>query len=75
MIPLTVTSRGKQALDESLKSISFRGASVIAAHQYLRAQNKPGYITKTGIPRSDEKEYFELLGKMVIEYYLKNRKK
>lgn len=75
MIPLTVTSRGKQTLDESLKSIAFRGASVIAAHQYLRAQNKPGYIAKTGVPGSDEKVYFESLGKMVIEYYLKNRKK
>jgi hypothetical protein len=75
MIPLTVTSRGKQALDESLKSISFRGASVIAAHQYLRAQNQPGYVTKTGVRASAENGYFESLGKQVIEYYLKNRKK
>jgi hypothetical protein len=74
MMPLTVKSRGKLPLDESLKQIAFRGASVLAAHQYLRAQNRPGYITKYTGKMSGEKDDFEALGKLVIEYYLNSRK-
>jgi hypothetical protein len=74
MLPLTVTARGKMPLDESLKKIAFRGASVIAAHQYLRAQNRTGYVGKKGLTRISEKEDFEILGQFVIEYYLNNRK-
>ncbi len=72
MIPLTVTSRGRKPLDESLKKIGWKGASVIAAHQYLRAQNKPGYIDHNGLVRFSEKEDFESLGQLVIEYFFKH---
>jgi hypothetical protein len=70
MIPLTVTARGKRPLDEPLKKIAWKGASVIAAHQYLHAQGKPGYIDSNGRAKTGEKKNFELLGQMVIEYYL-----
>jgi hypothetical protein len=73
MIPLTVTARGRSPLDASLKEITWRGVSVIAAHQYLRARNKPGYIGKNGLARKDEKKKFELLGQLVIEYFINNR--
>jgi hypothetical protein len=73
MIPLTVTTRGRKPLDGSLKEIAWRGACVIAAHQYLHARNKPGYIGCNGSARSGEKKDFESLGQMVIEYFLKNR--
>ena len=73
MIPLTVTSRGRKPLDESLKKIGWRGASVIAAHQYFRAQNKPGYIDHNGLVRFSEKEDFESLGQLVIEYFFKHQ--
>jgi hypothetical protein len=73
MIPLTITARDKKPLDESLKKIAWRGASVIAAHQYLRAQKKPGYIGHNGLIRSSEKKAFESLGQFVIEYFLNNR--
>jgi hypothetical protein len=73
MIPLTVTARGNNPLDRSLKKIAWRGASVIAAHQYLRANNKPGYLGQNKLAGSDEKREFELLGQQVIEYYLNNR--
>jgi hypothetical protein len=72
MIPLMVTARGKKPLDESLKKIAWKGASVVAAHQYLHARNKPGYIGSDGLPRVTEKEEFETLGKFVIEYFLNN---
>ena len=44
MIPLTVTARGSVPLDESLKRIAWEGACVIAAHQYLRADGRQGYV-------------------------------
>ena len=72
MIPLTVTARGRKPLDDTLKKIAWDGVSVIAAHQYLRAQNKPGYIKPNGSVRFDEKKDFESAGKLVIEYFLNN---
>jgi hypothetical protein len=74
MIPLTVTARGKRPLDESLKKVAWRGASVIAAHQYLHAQGKPGYVDSDGKAKTREKNNFELLGQMVIEYYIQQIK-
>jgi hypothetical protein len=73
MIPLTVTARGNRSLSSGLKQTSLRGVSVIAAHQYLRSKDKTGYIDKNGNPRKSEKDYFENLGRSVIEYYLRNR--
>jgi regulator of replication initiation timing len=74
MIPLTVTARAKTPLNEQMKRISWRGACVIAAHQYLRARGSDGYLLPDGSVRSEKREYFESLGKMVIEYYLNNIK-
>jgi hypothetical protein len=73
MIPLTVTARGRKSLDESLKKIAWRGASVIAAHQYLRAQNLSGFISETGKARLNEKKDFESLGQIVIEYFINSK--
>ena len=72
MIPLTVSTRGKKPLDDELKKIGWRGACVFAAHQYLHAQNKPGYIGPNGSVRFNEKKNFESLGQLVIEYFLNN---
>lgn len=69
--PLTLRARGHKELDPELKKISWKGACVIAAHQYLRAQGKEGYII-TGEPDMEIRSRFEELGQCVIEYYLKN---
>jgi hypothetical protein len=73
MIPLTVTARGGGSLSPGLKQTSLKGVSVIAAHQYLRSKGEAGYIDNNGQPRKSEKNYFEKLGRSVIEYYLRNR--
>ena len=70
MIPLTVMTRGSKPLDESLKRIGWESACVIAAHQYLRAQKKEGYLNQDGTPKITEIKYFASLGQMVIEYFL-----
>jgi len=74
MTPLTVTARGNRQLSQGLKQTSLKGVYVIAAHQYLRSKGEHGYIDSNGKPRKGEKEYFEKLGRSVIEYYLRNKR-
>ena len=70
MIPLTVSSRGSIPLDETLKKIAWEGVCVIAAHQYLRANGRQGYVLPDGT--HSRKQMLELvsLGQLVIEYFL-----
>jgi hypothetical protein len=70
MSPLKVTARGGQPLDKSLKKIAWDGACVVAAHQYLRAHGRQGYVLSDGRPSNDQKHSLAKLGQMVIEYYL-----
>ena len=67
--PLKITCGGGVDLDEDLKRINFEGTAVIAAHQYLIAKGKEGYL-KNGIAKTKEKEYFVELGKAVIAKFL-----
>jgi hypothetical protein len=70
LIPLTVSSRGSVPLDESLKKIAWEGICIIAAHQYLRAQSRQGYVLDDGTLSLDQKNGLAKLGRMVIEYFL-----
>ncbi|MCG6185979.1 PHP domain-containing protein [Maribellus maritimus] len=66
--PIKLSGGGGIELDDELKTINYEGAAVVAAHQYLIAKGKEGYLNgkkaKTG-----EKEYFIELGKAVIAYF------
>jgi hypothetical protein len=73
MIPLTVTTRGALPLDESLKRIAWEGACVIAAHQYLRADGRQGYVLPDGTHSVKQKQDLIDLGQLVIEYFLNKR--
>ena len=70
MIPLTVTTRGSVPLDDSLKRIAWEGACVIAAHQYLRADGRQGYVLPDGTHSNNQKQELIKLGQLVIEYFL-----
>jgi hypothetical protein len=72
MIPLKIDTRGGKPLDEELISISFEGACVIAAHQYLRSKKSEGYLSGNGNPKIEQLDEFIELGNAVIEYFLKN---
>jgi hypothetical protein len=74
MIPLTVTARGGEPLDESLKTIAWEGACIIAAHQYLRADGRQGYVLPDGKHSKQQKEDLAILGQLVIEYFLTKSK-
>ena len=73
MTPLTVTARGSVPLDETLRKISWEGACVVAAHQYLRAHRRQGYMLDDGNPSRDQRDELAKIGQMVIEYFLNKR--
>ena len=56
LTPLTITARGKNPLDEELKRIAWEGVCVIAAHQYLRAHDRQGYVLDDEIGRASCRE-------------------
>ena len=68
--PMKITCRGGVELDEELKQICYEGTAVIAAHQYLVANGKEGYL-KGRKAKIAEKDYFVELGKAVIKNFLK----
>jgi hypothetical protein len=72
LIPLTVDCRGKVSLDEELKRINFEGACIIAAHQYLHAKGKDGYVDRKGKADLTSKPLYIQLGKAVIAHFLKH---
>ena len=69
MDPLTV-SVGDGELDEYLLKVSYEGACVIAAHQYLRSIGELGFVDEKGKPNSDRSEFVKL-GDAVIRNYIK----
>jgi len=70
MLPMTVTTRGSKPLAESLKKIAWEGACVIAAHQYLRADGRQGYVLPDGTHSIKQMKELINLGQLVIEYFL-----
>ena len=73
MIPLGVTARNSAQLDDSLKTIAWEGTCVIAAHQYLRADGRQGYVLPNGKHSIEQKKELIDLGQMVIEYFLNSK--
>lgn len=73
MKPLTVLTRGSVPLDEKLKKIGWEGACIIAAHQYLRADGRQGYVLPDGTHSIKQRNELAHLGQLVIEYYIKKQ--
>jgi len=69
MIPLTVSCRHQVPLSAELKKISFEGACIIAAHQYLRAQGSESLVMKWSDLDSEQKNSILALGKAVIYHF------
>jgi len=65
MLPLTVSCKNEQALDERLMQISFMGAAYMAAHQYRYVKEGPGYHIA-------ERGEMEALGMALLNYYFKS---
>jgi hypothetical protein len=67
---LRVTTRGGDYLDDELARISYEGASIMAAHQYLRARGEQGYLDINGHPKKEDMAEFIRLGKAVIHRFI-----
>lgn len=70
MAPLTISCRNRQPLPEDLKKISFQGACLIAAHQYLRTNGLESPVSRWNILGQDERDYLLTLGKAVVYHFL-----
>ena len=65
-LPLTVSCKNQEPLDEKLMQISFNGAAYLAAHQYLTVKEGPGY-------QQGERDEMERLGRAVLNHYFTTR--
>lgn len=72
MEPVELFARNNTPLSDMLLKINYEGACIIAAHQYLVANEGRGYLDKDGKPNLMQKESFITLGKALIEYLTKN---
>jgi len=67
--PLTITARGGCPLGSYLEQVSYRGACVIAAHQYLRSINEKGFLDERGIPGTN-RDQLASLGHGLIQQFI-----
>jgi hypothetical protein len=78
LIPMEPTCKAGEAVPEALKEIFWEGACVIAAHQFLGAHGRAGFVDDQGRPNPKYKsaeeriKAFSQLGSAVIARYLKN---
>lgn len=73
MEPIELFARKKTELSPILKEINYRGACIVAAHQFLSFTTGEGYLDKNGVPKSADSEEFVALGKALIEYINLNK--
>ncbi|MDX9883278.1 MAG: PHP domain-containing protein [Prolixibacteraceae bacterium] len=67
--PVKVSCSGGIELDEELVQIGYEGACIIAAHQYLVANGKPGYLDENGKAKTAQNKEFVSLGNALIKYF------
>lgn len=70
MAPLKVSARGGAGLSDFLKQVAWEGTCILAAHQYLRADGRQGYVLPDGKSSAGQKQQMAGLGRLIIEYYL-----
>lgn len=70
--PIKLYTTDSIGLTDTLKKINYRGACVIAAHQYLMATQGSGYLSADGTALINERENFISLGNKIIQYFLNN---
>ncbi len=69
--PVNVSCSGGVELDDELVKIGYEGACITAAHQYLIAKGKPGYLDENGKAKTEQIRDFIALGNAVIKYFQK----
>jgi hypothetical protein len=75
MIPLTCNTRGNKPLSEAMQRISYEGACVVAAHQYLKAKGLSGFIDDLGITKNADRDAFIRIGNALIHQFINAAKR
>jgi hypothetical protein len=68
--PINVYSGNGHELSDNLKKIGYEGTCIIAAHQYLIAKGKAGFLHHNRKAKLEERDYFIDLGNAVIKYFV-----
>ena len=68
--PVTVFGGDGKELSDNLKKIGYEGACVVAAHQYLLAKDKDGYLDASGKAKVGQLGKFVQLGNAVIKNFV-----
>lgn len=68
--PITVFGGDGEELSDTMKKIGYEGACVIAAHQYLLAKEKEGFLDASGKAKLDQRDEFVKLGNAVIKNFV-----
>lgn len=68
--PVTVFGGDSKPLSPAMKRIGYEGSCVIAAHEYLIAQDKEGYLTADGAAKTADRNDFVRLGDAVIRTFV-----
>ncbi|WP_159518328.1 PHP domain-containing protein [Sunxiuqinia indica] len=69
--PITIFGGDGKELSPAMKKIGYEGACVVAAHQYLLASDKEGFLDATGKAKLSERDEFVALGHAVISHFVK----
>jgi hypothetical protein len=69
--PITIFGGDGKELSPAMKKIGYEGACVVAAHQYLVASDKEGFLDATGKAKLGERDEFIALGHAVISHFVK----
>jgi len=72
MEPIELFARKKTELSAVLREINYKGACIVAAHQYLNATEGAGYLDTEGKPLIEKRDHFITLGMALIEYLTQN---
>lgn len=68
--PITVFGGDGKELSDPMKKIGYEGACVIAAHQYLLAKEKEGFLDASGKAKLERRDEFVQLGNAVIKNFV-----
>lgn len=71
MEPIELFARNSTPLTPALLDINYKGACVVAAHQYLKAIEGKGYVDVSGRPDMANRASYEALGNALIQYFTK----
>jgi hypothetical protein len=73
IFPLTVKVEKDRELSPEMKKVSYEGCCVLAAHQYLVARGREGFIGPGGKGDIDNQEDYRELGNAVIKEFTKSK--